>query len=280
MASHAGESAARGAGSVAARLRTRAGGDRAFLVTSALLFIASAAGTILWCGSMSGGMPMPGGWTMSMAWMRMPGQGWSGAAASFMGMWLVMMVAMMLPSLVPMLRGYRARLRGAGEGRVDARTAVAGASYFLVWAAVGAAAYPLGVAAAAAEMHWPAVARAVPAATSVIIALAGCLQLSVWKARKLDGCRNSPACCGPHSPGPTGAVRVGLRLGRQCALCCSGLMVVLLAGGVMDLGVMAAVMAGITVERTAPRPLLAARATGLVVVVAGAVVLARALLRF
>jgi hypothetical protein len=42
-------------------------------------------------------MPMPGGWTMSMAWMRMPGQTWPGAAASFLGMWVVMMVAMMLP---------------------------------------------------------------------------------------------------------------------------------------------------------------------------------------
>jgi hypothetical protein len=36
------------------------------------------------------GMPMPGGWTMSMAWMRMPGQTWLGAATSFLGMWVVM----------------------------------------------------------------------------------------------------------------------------------------------------------------------------------------------
>jgi predicted metal-binding membrane protein len=46
-----------------------------------------------------GEMPMPGRWTMPMAWMRMPGQTWPGAAASFLGMWVVMMVAMMLPSL-------------------------------------------------------------------------------------------------------------------------------------------------------------------------------------
>jgi hypothetical protein len=57
----------------------------------ALLFAASAAATIVWCTSMSamGRMPMPGGWTMSMAWMRMPGQTWPGAAASFLGMWVV-----------------------------------------------------------------------------------------------------------------------------------------------------------------------------------------------
>ena len=73
----------------------------AFVGVSALLFAGSATLTIAWCTSMSamGGMLMPGGWTMSMAWMRMPGQTWLGAAASFIGMWVVMMVAMMLPSL-------------------------------------------------------------------------------------------------------------------------------------------------------------------------------------
>jgi hypothetical protein len=77
--------------------------QRTFFAVCALLFAASAAITIVWCASMSamGGMPIPGGWTTSMAWMRMPGQTWLGAGASFLGMWVVMMVAMMLPSLVP-----------------------------------------------------------------------------------------------------------------------------------------------------------------------------------
>jgi predicted metal-binding membrane protein len=91
------------------RLVTERASQRAFFGVSALLFAASTAVTILWCASMSamGGMPMPGGWMMSMAWMRMPGQTWPRAAASFLGMWVVMMVAMMLPSLVPMLWRYR-----------------------------------------------------------------------------------------------------------------------------------------------------------------------------
>ena len=91
--------------------------QQAFFGVSALLFAASAAVTIVWCASMSamGEMPMPGGWTMSMAWMRMPGQTWPGAAASFLGMWVVMMVAMMLPSLVPMLWRYRQAVGRTGE---------------------------------------------------------------------------------------------------------------------------------------------------------------------
>jgi predicted metal-binding membrane protein len=80
-----------------------AASDRTFFGIATALFVASAAATIAWCASMSKmhEMPMPGGWSMSMTWMRMPGQSWLGLAASFLGMWIVMMVAMMLPSLAP-----------------------------------------------------------------------------------------------------------------------------------------------------------------------------------
>src|SRR5512143_1783697 len=121
----------------------------AFLGAAALLFVASAAVTVVCCGSMSamGGMPMPGGWTMSMAWMRMPGQTWSGAASSFLGMWVVMMMAMMLPSLVPMLWRYRGAVEGrAGEARLGGLTVLVAVGYFIVWTSFGVIAFPLGVA--------------------------------------------------------------------------------------------------------------------------------------
>src|SRR5207237_2726959 len=106
-----------------------------FFGASTLLFAASAAGTIVWCASMSamGEMPMPGGWTMSMAWMRMPGQTWPGAAASFLGMWAVMMVAMMLPSLAPMLWRYRQAVGSTGETRLGLLTVLVGVGYSFVW---------------------------------------------------------------------------------------------------------------------------------------------------
>src|SRR6266576_566934 len=83
--------------------------QRAFFGVSALLFAASSAVTIVWCGSMSalGEMRIPGGWAMSMAGMRLPGQAWPGAAAACLRMWGLMMVAMMPPSLMPMLWRYR-----------------------------------------------------------------------------------------------------------------------------------------------------------------------------
>src|SRR5580658_5705890 len=132
----------------AASVRTS---HRAFVGVSALLFLTSAVLTIVWCGHMSamGGMPMPGGWTMSMAWMRMPGQTWPATAASFAVMWTVMMVAMMLPSLAPTLWRYREAVGRAGETRLGRLTALAGVAYFLVWTVFGMAVYPAGVALAA-----------------------------------------------------------------------------------------------------------------------------------
>src|SRR5215510_650933 len=149
--------------------------ERAFLGVSALLFTASAAVTIVWRPSMSGEMPMPGGWTMSMAWMRMPGQTWPGAAASFLAMWVVMMVAMMLPALVPMLLRYRQAVGGSGETRLGRLTVLVGAGYFFVWTVFGIVAFPLGVALAAIAMKLPALARAVPIEVGVVVVIAGAL---------------------------------------------------------------------------------------------------------
>jgi len=252
--------------------------DRAFLAVSALLFAASSAVTIAWCASMSAmdGMPMPGGWTMSMAWMRMPDQTWLGAAASFLGMWIVMMVAMMMPSLVPMLWRYRWAVGGSGQTRLGGRTALVGAGYFFVWTVFGMAAFPLGVALAEIEMQQPALARAVPIAAGVVVLIAGAIQLTAWKARHLHCCRQMPMP-GRTLPPDTGtAWRHGLRLGFHCARCCAGLMAILLAIGVMDLGAMAVVGTAITVERLAPGGERVARAIGAVIVGAGLFLIARA----
>src|SRR5258708_22222133 len=153
--------------------------DPWFLGVWGALFTAAVTATISLAMSMPmGGMPMPGGWTMSMAWMRMCGQTWPGAAASFLGMWVVMMVAMMLPSLVPMLWRYRQAVGMTGETRLGRLTALVGVGYFLVWTVFGIAAFPLGVALAAVEVQLPALARAVPTAVGVVVLVAGALQVT------------------------------------------------------------------------------------------------------
>jgi predicted metal-binding membrane protein len=221
---------------------------------------------------MDGGMAMPGGWTMSMAWMRMPGQTWVDATATFMGMWIVMMVAMMMPSLAPML--VRWRRAPSDDVALGGRTLVAAAGYFLVWTLVGACAYPVGVAIGAAAMRWEAVARAVPFATGVVLVLAGCFQQTAWKRTQLAACVHDVAC-GARSVPPS-AWRDGVGMGFACARCCMGWMAVLLVTGVMDVGSMAAVAAGITAERWSTRADVS-RAAGLLVVALGIVAIVRAL---
>jgi predicted metal-binding membrane protein len=248
-----------------------------FFGVSGLLFAAGAALTIVWSASMSAmEMPMPGGWTMSMAWMRRPGQTWPGAAVSFLGMWIVMMVAMMLPSLVPMLWRYRRAIAGTGEARLGRLTVLVGAGYFSVWAVFGLAAFPLGVALATIEMEQPALARVVPIAVGVVVLIAGALQLTAWKAQHLARWRQTPGP-GRALPADAGtAWRHGLRLGLHCGHGCANLMAILLVIGVMDLCAMAVVTAAITVERLAPAGERVARVIGAVVVETGLFLIVRA----
>lgn len=282
--------------------------QRTFLGGSALLFAAATAVTILWCESMSemGGMPMAGGWTMSMTWMRMPGQAWSVAATSFLGMWVAMMVTMMLPSLMPMLLRYRRSLEGTQH--LGRPTVLAGLGYFAVWSFVGIVIFPTGVALATLEMHEPALARAVPAVMGIVVALLGAFQLTTWKARRLACCREAPGCRPPSAgaaagdggvaalgavaaaaaavgacadltagavaatntaAGPTAAWQHGLRLGLQCTACCANLMAIPLVVGVMDLRAMAVTTAAITLERLAPAGQRVARVVGVVMIGAG-----------
>jgi predicted metal-binding membrane protein len=192
-----------------------------------------------------------------MSEMPMSGHTWLGAAASFLGMWVVMMVAMMLPSLVPTLWRYRQ----AGLGRL---TALVGVGYFFVWTVLGMAVFPLSA----------ALARAVPIAVGAVVLMAGFFQFTAWKAHHLACCREAGR--GQVSADAGTAWRHGLRLGLHCAKCNVGLMAILLGLGVMDLRAMAVVAAAITVERLAPYGERVARATGAVVIGAGLFLLVRA----
>jgi predicted metal-binding membrane protein len=251
-----------------ARAVPRRASQWVFFAVLALLFFASAWATIAWCTSMSAmaGMPMPGDWTMSMAWMRMPGQTWLSAAASFLGMWLVMMVAMMLPSLAPVLMRYRERVHGIADARPGRLTAQVGVAYFLVWSVFGAAMFPLGVALAALEMEQPALARVVPIAVAVVVLIGGMLQFTAWKTLQLGYCREALCRGCPFLAEPRTAFRHGLRLGLHCCCCCANLTAILMVAGVMDLRAMAAVTAAITIERLGPAGERVVRLTGAVIV--------------
>lgn len=242
-----------------------AGEQRTVLLTAALCFIASAAATILWCGSMSSmpGMEMAGGWTMSMAWMRMPGQGWLGAAATFLGMWTLMMIAMMLPVLVPALLCHRPAKS----------TLIVAGGYFAAWLSFGVALYAAGAGLAELAMRNAGVARLVPVAMGVVLVVAGALQSTRWKSRALERCRRRDDCCSAAADGFTSSWRHGASLGARCVRCCAPWTAVLLVLGVMDLEAMALVTVAISLERLLPRGERVARVAGIAILATGVLVL-------
>ena len=246
-----------------------------FFGAGLLLFGASAAVTIIRSMPVMEGMPMPGGWTMSMAWMRMPGQTWPGALTAFLGMWLVMMAAMMLPSLLPMLWRYHQTVLLADRAHPGRSAVLAGLVYFLVWTLLGLAVYPLGAGLAAIQMRLPVLSRAVPLAASIVVLLAGAWQFTAWKARHLACCRASPDHDRPLPGGAAASLRHGLRLGLHCIRCCAGPTAALFAIGWMDLRAMVAVTAAVTVERLAAGK-IGRHAVGAVAIATGAVLLVRA----
>lgn len=214
-----------------------------------------------------------------MPMMRMPGQSWPGAAASFLGMWLVMSVAMMLPSLVPMLWRYRrgvGRTSGASVARRGWLTALVGMGYFFVWTAVGVAVLPIGLAFSAIVRHDPSLERAVPLASAGVVLVAGLLQLTRWKARRVAVYVDAASRGRVLAADAGTAWRHGVRLGVHCAHACVGLMAISLVAGAMDVRVMALVTAAITAERIAPRGDRVARGIGIVGIAAGLVLMLRA----
>jgi predicted metal-binding membrane protein len=267
-----------------------------FFGVSALVFVASAAVTVQWCTSMATGcgcgMDQAGACPLATSmWRPGPEQGWLGVAAEFLGMWMVMMVAMMLPSLVPVLWRYRQAVGGVDAARVGVAvsgsaegggtrlgwlTVLVGVGYFAVWTLAGVIAFPVGVALSVAVREIPVLANAMPIAVGVIVVLAGALQFTAWKSRQLACCRGTSAGAQTLAADARTAWRHGLRLGLHCVRCCAGMTVMLLAVGMMDLAAMALVTLAITLERLAPAGEHVARGIGIITIVVGSCFIVRA----
>ena len=222
---------------------------------------------------------MPGGWSMSMAWMAMGDQSAAARAAMFLAMWTVMMVAMMLPSVMPVVMLHR-RLLDARAERGEAGTGsnlLLLFGYFAVWAGFGGVAYVIGLSISTAVMRSASLSRAVPAATGLTLVAAGVYQLTRWKQVCLSHCR-SPLEFFSHHRIRTAAdsLMFGLHHGAYCAACCWALMVIQLALGIMSLPLMVAVAAVIFLEKQWRHGEGVAVAVGIAAVMGGALMVLRA----
>lgn len=247
--------------------------ERTPYIIAFLVFLCAAGATLYFDYTMSGGMRMPGHWTMSMMWMPMGGE--FAAAGIFALMWLAMMVAMMLPSTMPMLLLYR---RAAGLRRkkhVGQAMLILGGGYFLVWTLFGVLVYVVGVFLARGAMHSDVFSRVFPFAGGLALCIAGVYQLTPWKTACLKHCRDPLTLVADNlDRGRFGALRIGIHHGAFCAACCWALMLIQLVLGVMNLAAMVAVAVVIALEKLLPRGERLARAAGLVAIVAGIIIAA------
>lgn len=253
-------------------------GEQALFLSAAVLFAASAFVTLYFVGAMPGGMQMAGGWTMSMMWMRMPGRGWLSTSLVFATMWLAMMVAMMLPSALPMFLVYEKTARFRGDRHVGLVTWCLGVGYFGCWLAFGLVAYACGVGIAHVAMASDLISRAIPIACGISLIGAGAYQLTPLKGACLKHCRDPLSLIADHvGKGWRGAAALGVHHGAFCAACCWSLMLTQLVVGVMNLPAMMIIAGVIAGEKLLPIGVQVAKGAGILSIAAGALVAVQAL---
>jgi len=238
--------------------------------TATVVFLVAASLTLYGARSMSEGMPMPGGWSMPMMWMVMPGQSVWNAAWMFLLMWQAMMVGMMLPSTWPMLALYRRVAVFRELAHASVRACVVAVGYFSAWLAFGAVAFCAGFGISTWAMHSERISQLAPPAAGLALVLAGIYQLTPLKQACLKHCRE-PVLYLSHEwrPGMGGAFRLGLHHGAFCAACCWALMVIQMILGVMNLEVMILIAAIIGTEKLWKRGPALARVVGVGTIAAG-----------
>jgi predicted metal-binding membrane protein len=193
-----------------------------------------------------------------------------GALGWFLGVWVVMMAAMMFPSLAPTAALYARMTRRRGP----LRPLLFAVSYLLVWGAAGLVAFGLyraGHSVLGSSLGWDAGGRWLAGG---VLALAAVYEFTPLKDVCLGKCRSPLAfLLGTWREGPRGALEMGARHAGWCLGCCWGLMAALFALGVMSLTWMALVAAMIALEKTLPwRRVVTWATAGLLLVLAIAVV--------
>ena len=207
----------------------------------ASLLVLAAAAWVLTGDRMAGMDAGPG--------TQLGGVGW------FVGVWVTMMAAMMLPSLAPMVFGY-ARIgegsRGRGRTALTGATAVFVVGYLLAWATAGLLGYTIVEGVRELGPGFLAWDELGPYVAGGVILGAALYQLSPLKDSCLRQCR-SPAMLFQHwRPGHMGALRMGFEHGGFCIGCCWALMAALFAVGVMNVAWMVFIAALIAAEKLLP----------------------------
>jgi predicted metal-binding membrane protein len=193
-----------------------------------------------------------------------------------LSMWGVMMVAMMVPTAVPMTLVYAAVARKAArEGRAVPPTFVFVAGYLAVWALFSIVATIAQLTLDQLSLLSPLMVSASPLLAAALLIAAGVYELTPYKHACLAQCRAPAQFMAQHwRVGPAGAFRIGLALGAYCLGCCWVLMGLLFVGGVMNLLLIAVIAIFILLEKTLPFGEAGGRVVGAVMILVGLLSLA------
>jgi predicted metal-binding membrane protein len=167
-------------------------------------------------------------------------------------MWVVMMAAMMLPSVVPAVLVHAAASRRVAPGTATARNAAFVFGYATAWSAFALGAAALQLALGRLALLSPDMSAASPFLGAALLAAAGAWQLTPIKDACLRQCRMPLQFVAEHwRDGAAGALRMGLWHGLYCIGCCGALMALLFVGGVMNLLWVALISAFVLLEKIA-----------------------------
>jgi predicted metal-binding membrane protein len=196
-----------------------------------------------------------------------------GGVGFYVTVWVVMMAAMMFPSVAPTVLMYdrlRAGHRERGKGAPADATALFVLGYLLIWTVAGLVAYALFELVRALDpafLAWDEAGRYV--AGGVIVA-AAVYQATPLKQACLVKCRGPMMFLAERwRHGRAGALELGIRHGGWCLGCCWALMAALFAVGVMSLGWMALIAAFIAGEKLLPWPAAARRTVAVLLLLLG-----------
>jgi predicted metal-binding membrane protein len=209
---------------------------------------------------------MYGPMTGASAWMMTPV--WDAPHLALLwAMWAVMMTGMMLPSASPMIL-LAGATRRQQHGRTGARHDwLLALGYITVWAAFSVGATALQWWLMQARIVTPMMEISSRRAGAVLLILAGLYQLTPLKGACLAACQSPLGFAMRHwRAGSWGAFRMGIEHGVYCVGCCWALMLLLFAGGVMNLAVIAALTAFVAFEKLTPAGRHSARVSGALLV--------------
>jgi predicted metal-binding membrane protein len=193
-------------------------------------------------------------------------------------MWVMMMVAMMVPTAASMILTYTALTRRQQtQPEPFAPTAVFLGGYLVMWTGFSALATLAQWGLHEAALLSPMMMNTSPILGGVLLLSAGIFQWTPWKYTCLKHCRSPLGfLMTDWREGTWGALWMGLRHGSYCTGCCWFLMALLFVAGVMNLLWVATITAFVLVEKMVPRGDLVGRVAGGVLVLAGIVLLSQA----